>query len=469
MKINSFIFVVGLLLSLGNMANANTNANDCIADCKDLGIEVLINNDSFPGVNYLQPSTIFSNLSISGRVRMPNGKAVTNVFPVINSAMAGHPDTIPTTNTGYYEFQVMPGLDYTVNVFRDVQDYLNGVSTLDMVLIGRHIIGVSPFQSRWQLVASDVNNDKRISVLDMIEIRKLILGATEQWTAPSWWFFDASVEEEDPFMMQIPTFVYFEDLDRNIDNADFIAVKTGDVNYNAVPLDRENETQVRNQDYLNFLTNNRKINKGESIDLAITSDNFKEVFGYQFSLEMNGLKLREVKPGFLLIDASNYAMPKSNVMTMSWNEAYAQSAAAGEVLFTLKMESERDGFLSEMLKMSSSITKAEAYTGEGMKIVEVDLEFRNLSNEGSFEMFQNVPNPFKEFTSLEYNIPEEGEVTLSVFDTAGKLLFNKKTSANRGSNFFNISRNELGGVKGILIYQLEYANTKATKKMIAID
>lgn len=423
--------------------------------------------DSFPDIKYSKSGISNNEILIGGRIRMPNGKAVTNTFPVINSAMAGHPDTVPTTNTGQYEFQVLRGLDYTVSVFRNVQDYLNGVTTLDMVLIGRHIIGVQPFQSRWQLVASDVNNDKRISVLDMIEIRKLILGASDQWAAPSWWFFDASVEEEDPFMVQIPITLFFEDLNDSVENADFIGVKTGDVNYNAMPFDNEKETPIRSQDHLQLLAADRYVKPGESFELPITSDNFQEVFGYQFSLEMNGLKLITVKPGSLQIDDSNYATPKNNMMTMSWNEAYAQTSSVEDVLFTLEMISEKEGQVSNMLSLSSAVTKAEAYTGAQMKIVDVDLTFKSLQ-EVSLQMFQNVPNPFRESTLLEYKVPEQGEVTLSVFDSSGRLLIQKRSLAAKGINSFILTGSEIG-IKGVLICQLEYGNTKMSRKIIAID
>lgn len=114
---------------------------------------------------------------------MPDGKKPRNVLPVLNSILPYHPDTIPFDDSGRYKSQVLPKFDYTLTVFRKANDYFNEVKTFDMVLIGRHILEVQPLASRWLWIAAAVNKDKRISVQDMLEIMKLILGAINEWAA----------------------------------------------------------------------------------------------------------------------------------------------------------------------------------------------------------------------------------------------------------------------------------------------
>ena len=58
----------------------------------------------------------------------------------------------------------------------DVQeDYSIGVSTLDVVFIIKHILGIAPFKSPKQIIAADVNTDGQVTTLDVIEVRKLII------------------------------------------------------------------------------------------------------------------------------------------------------------------------------------------------------------------------------------------------------------------------------------------------------
>lgn len=56
----------------------------------------------------------------------------------------------------------------------------NGISTLDIVLISRHIIGLECFTEIWQYLAADVNGDGVISTFDMTELQKLILYITNE-------------------------------------------------------------------------------------------------------------------------------------------------------------------------------------------------------------------------------------------------------------------------------------------------
>lgn len=60
--------------------------------------------------------------------------------------------------------------------FKSSQSPLRGISTVDLVKIQRHILALEPFSSDCRLYAADVNNDNVINGIDLIELRKLILG-----------------------------------------------------------------------------------------------------------------------------------------------------------------------------------------------------------------------------------------------------------------------------------------------------
>ena len=48
------------------------------------------------------------------------------------------------------------------------EDYLNGISTLDLVLIQRHILGQQLLDSPYKMIAADVNNDDKITAVDLV-------------------------------------------------------------------------------------------------------------------------------------------------------------------------------------------------------------------------------------------------------------------------------------------------------------
>ena len=67
----------------------------------------------------------------------------------------------------------------------------NGVSTLDLVRIQKHLLGIEALSSPYDLIAADANNSESVSAIDLVELRKLILGIyTELPANQSWRFVD---------------------------------------------------------------------------------------------------------------------------------------------------------------------------------------------------------------------------------------------------------------------------------------
>ena len=54
------------------------------------------------------------------------------------------------------------GGDYIINPYSN-DNPLNGVSTLDIVEIQRHILGMQSLDSPYKIIAADINNDKTLS------------------------------------------------------------------------------------------------------------------------------------------------------------------------------------------------------------------------------------------------------------------------------------------------------------------
>ncbi len=94
--------------------------------------------------------------------------------------------------------------------------------------------------------------------------------------------------------------------------------------------------------------------------------------------------------------------------------------------------------------------------------VEVD-----IANPVDYCLEQNYPNPFNPSTVINYTIPQQGLVTLKVYNVLGKevaTLVNEQQEAGR----YNIELNatKLGINSGVYFYTLEAGNFKSTKKMI---
>ena len=94
----------------------------------------------------------------------------------VNVNLDGSPLYLVTKSDGQYAFANMQlGGSYKVMPKKNINP-LNGVSTLDLLLIQKHILGVQPFNSPYKIIAADINKSNDISSIDLVELRKLILG-----------------------------------------------------------------------------------------------------------------------------------------------------------------------------------------------------------------------------------------------------------------------------------------------------
>ncbi|MCC7503774.1 MAG: T9SS type A sorting domain-containing protein, partial [Saprospiraceae bacterium] len=136
---------------------------------------------------------------------------------------------------------------------------------------------------------------------------------------------------------------------------------------------------------------------------------------------------------------------------------------AGE--FTVKFRAEKAGKLSEMLQLSSRITRAEAYNVNGQNL-EVALRFNGNTIAGvGFELYQNQPNPWVNRTQIGFHLPAAATATLTVYDETGRVLFTQKGDFAKGYNAISLDRAVLN-TTGLLYYKLETATDSATRKMV---
>lgn len=169
--------------------------------------------------------------SVEGRIIREDGVPVDGVEVRLSGPRSGFS---LTDVQGYYHFSdPNVGDDITITPEKN-SDYTEGVSTLDMVLIGRHILGVLPLDSPYKLIAADVNNSRHITTLDLIALRRLLLGIdTEFESNTSWRFVELDYtfpNPANPWQERFPEWINFNDLPFvGVAGLDFVAVKVGDV------------------------------------------------------------------------------------------------------------------------------------------------------------------------------------------------------------------------------------------------
>ena len=336
---------------------------------------------------------------------------------------------------------------------------LNGVSTYDLVLMTKHILGLDPLPTPYKMIAADANRSGSITTFDIVEFRKLILGIyTELPNNTSWRFVDKAYTfptPANPFQSQFPENISIQDIQADRLTEDFVGVKIGDVNGTVVANSLQSADE-RTYNTMLFDVDDREVVAGEVLTVPFKGN--ETVQGYQFTLQLSGLEVVDVS-GNGHIKTSNFGV---------FEHALTTSVDGSDNEFTVTFRAAKAGRLSEMMSVSGSITKAEAYS---LSSEHLDIAIRFASASGTsiqgvgFELYQNQPNPFVNKTMIGFHLPEATDATLNVFDETGRLIWTRSGSFSKGYNTFAVDRQLLPS-PGMMYYTVETSTDRATRKMI---
>ncbi len=408
------------------------------------------------------------NLTVSGLLQTEAGDGLEDANVHLHAIpLSGAPINLSTTTDAqgaYFFMYALPqGSNYTLTPEKD-DDPLNGVSTYDLVLISKHILGLEPLGSPYKMLAADANKSGSITTFDIVEIRKLILGIyTEFPDNTSWRFVDKDFMfpmPTNPFATQFPETISMTNAMTDQFANDFVAVKTGDVNGTAVPNSLLSADD-RAEGTLLFDVNDHEVRVGETFDVVFKAA--EKSLGYQFTLNLPDLEVIDILETDKVKNSNFGLFKKDGAMTVSVDGAEA---------FTVRFRATKSGKLSKMLGVSSRITRAEAYKYlENDVVAKMGVALRyhhggasTVSGTG-IELYQNQPNPFLRTTAIGFRLPEVCEAQLRVFDVSGKMLAEKKAqyAAGRHEEVF-----DLEGLSGVLYYELVTPFGVLARKMVGV-
>jgi len=175
------------------------------------------------------------NLTIEGLIETEQGQGIHGVTVTLRNAM--NEVVASMVADGAYAFNNLSAGTYTVQASKT--DYpLNGVSTFDVVLTSRHILGIQPLGSPYKTLAADANNDKKITTIDLVIARTIILAMIEEFPDGQSWRF---VNSDWTFPSPTNPWLGIEGISNTVTlttsngGINFIGLKTFDVNNSADP------------------------------------------------------------------------------------------------------------------------------------------------------------------------------------------------------------------------------------------
>ena len=404
---------------------------------------------------------------IAGNVRTEYGAGIKDVFVTPSSPGQIYP-TYVTAENGNYTY-LIGGINGEATIRPERNDFhKNGVSTLDLVKIQKHLLGIETLESPLLLIAADANNSQNVSAIDMIELRKLILGTyTEFPSNTSWKFVRANYvfpDPDNPWLDQNIGSITFTDV-TNPGNLDFIGIKIGDVNHTAQPnlsevLPRNTFTPIK------LLTDQQSYKTGDIINVPIRISSHQTLSGFQFTMTSSGMEVINIRPGMIAVSEEHYAL-FGDKFTMSWFDENSIDVSVDDVLFTVQLRAISNSSLKQTLSINSDITEAELYLADEETFLPV-LTFQNEKAENGLKIISCSPNPWKDETSVSFYLPESDNVVFNLFDVAGRKVFSQTQFLKDGYHEHHLNTSCFAD-RGMMFFEISTSNDKAVRKMIVLE
>ncbi|MGD8779385.1 MAG: T9SS type A sorting domain-containing protein [Ignavibacteria bacterium] len=188
-------------------------------------------------------------------------------------------------------------------------------------------------------------------------------------------------------------------------------------------------------------------------DVNLTSSNAPSMEISSYSLNTEGLGGKTVRAQITL---------ETNVVSVSNNsdESLTQFLQNDKIPIAVR-NARKDARRSNLVLTKSFSDKNETLAKSLLN--EITMEDMNIPT--SYSLEQNYPNPFNPSTIISYQIPQEGVVSLKIYDILGRevtTLVNEYKSIGK----YEVEFNAGSLASGVYIYKLTAGNYVSSKKMI---
>jgi len=349
---------------------------------------------------------------------------------------------------------VLPGTN--IIEFTSSLNNLNGVTSLDLVLIQRALINVTPLMPDG-IIPADFDKSGYIGVGDLTYIAANILGLLGEIENA---FIHPSVDLSslDPF--DFGTDIYkFEFQGEDIGTTSFVfdVYIHGDVNMTAFfGPDGNAETEVRQSNAIVTMENINLL-EGLSYQIPFSIESNEPIEAFQFSAEVDGIQITDITTEDFEDDL------KTNITDENAKMIVVRNEPTKTIEGVFSITANRDGMLSELLSKDENFFDEIVYSN--LSTAGLDLEFRNSSSIGelSLDDLTLSPNPMMDEMQITFPAVANGKTTIAVSNVQGQLLLTKLTN----DSMISLTKEELHSA-GVYILSITQNGRSVQKKFIVL-
>jgi hypothetical protein len=370
--------------------------------------------------------------SFSGQVIYHNNYPMAGVTAHLRDSIGNVIDSVITDNTGNYTFSNVASGNYMVTFTTNQPS--GGVSLTDPFIIMQRLLNLCTFNSIQEL-AADVDGDGTVTWDDYSLILIAYMNEENPFPVGPWVFEQLNVT--------IPTGAREGFTTRG--------TSSGDSNGSLVPDPKNSPIYLTNPSLC------LAANHSDPIEFKLTSSGNLEIAGMHLVIKIpEGLKVLNVESP---VSAANISIFNDQVR-VTWIDEARQAFEIMNGMPLLVITTEATAVSRDENNYSLKLSDESHFINtDGELISGVNLVLPTIIISKIKDLAATVyPNPFIEYTNLNFQLPGDGNVIISLFDQSGRQvqkIINGNASA--GSNQVKIDGADL--IPGMYHYSIMYSGS----------
>jgi hypothetical protein len=379
---------------------------------------------------------------------------------ITNPSNASYGGPLTSAGPGYYagNVQMLPqNTYYDISPIMPSLGYIDGVNTIDLLRIQRHLLNITPLTNWFDQIAADVDGSYTITNNDLSLVQQLVLGVTNtlpvtEWSWVSKWWIQSVGQQW--FLINFPVGAQFTPSSL-LENPHLVfrATKSGDIDgsnssiaLTYFPYFKSTELESRGS---SIATSGEK---GDIFRLSIEVSAEEPLMGYELPLKIDHTKYEVVEvnspsrflntkhhDGIVILDYSNGSEP-----LLEENE---------NIQINILLKLKKNEFVSsEDIDVMDKrdlllIDKNAEQTSKGK--ISIELVKVNLNQDLLAKIYDNGTDVL-----LEVNAAFGIKTTLNIYTSLGQLVSSQPIFLEKGDNKITLNKNQFG--KGLNLINMTF-------------